>query len=184
MENCFKDIPNLKTLSNAIGDNADEIIKVNAFKSNNTEKHASNLILKRSFKQALKMLDISISMYLISKSYSQPSRRLSNMGYLSWVLILQSIGLCFGYFFAIYFSGCIGNMTLLSLISKGMLEIFLVSNLCILFAKMAYDLKKMSFISGNALFIFYLIVNLLGIPKLIQFRQHLNNLKYKKMKSP
>jgi len=131
--------------------------------------HLGKDVLSKDSKKAqtkcVKIFIVCSILHFVSKLYSEPSRRLSNLGYMSWILAILSFSLAFMHLCSKHLSQCSGKMALVKLCSKGMLDIFLVSNLCILLAKLCFNLEKMSFASGNLLFVLYLILNLLLVPK-------------------
>lgn len=113
----------------------------------------------------------SLVVYAVSRTYSEPSRRLSNMAYISWVAVLQ-----FGFLFAIHLcrrhmSKCFGELRLLSACSRYMLHIFLASNLIILGFKQVADLGSMAFLQGNLANLAYLTASFVVLPRLIGYRE-------------
>lgn len=111
---------------------------------------------------------VSLVVYAISRTYSEPSRRLSNIAYISWVSVLQ-----FGFVFAIHLSmrhmsQCFREGQLLRASSRYMLHIFLASNLMLLGFKLVLDLEGMAFVQGNLVNLAYLVANFVILPQLIE----------------
>lgn len=110
----------------------------------------------------------SALVYAISRTYSEPSRRLSNMAYLSWVSVLQ-----FGFLFAAHLCGkhmsqCFGELQLPRMCSRYMLHIFLASNLLILAFKLAANLESATFLRGNLMNLAYLMISFVILPEFIK----------------
>lgn len=131
-----------------------------------------NRILERNPDKALEASrNIALAsslVYSISRTYSEPSRRLSNIAYISWVSVLQ-----FGLLFVIHLCGkhmskCFGELQLLRMSSKYMLHIFLASNLLILAFKFVADLKSVTFLRGNLMNLAYLVTSFVILPEFVK----------------
>lgn len=102
---------------------------------------------------------INALVYLITRIYSRPSRRLCNLGYLSWILVVQFTFIWLFKVLSTRYQHMMGNIELIRLSSKKILQIFLFSNLLVLIFKILFDLSKMRFILGNILNFVYLLLN-------------------------
>lgn len=105
-----------------------------------------------------------INFYFLGLSfiYSSPSRRVYNLGYNSWILLIQfTFLLLFTKLSRKYY---FGNLALYKFCSQSILNIFLFSNLLVLVFKMIFNLEKMSFVSGSILMLLYLGLNFIVLP--------------------
>ncbi|KAM0681043.1 hypothetical protein GINT2_000826 [Glugoides intestinalis] len=134
--------------------------------------------VNKAIKNTSKIWFINLAIYFVTRLYSSPSRKLCNLGYISWVMFLDlSV-------FLLYMLICnlrptlIGRIDLIKLCSQKMLDIFLFSNLLVLVFKKCFELEKMSFLAGNMLNISYLALNFISLPYIQSKRQ----VKYEKKK--
>lgn len=107
--------------------------------------------------------------YLISLRYSNPSRRLSNIAFMSWSMFIQSSGLGMCIFIAKYFSDCIGNLYLTKFISKNMMVVFLFSNALVLIIKLITNITARSLACGHIINIAYLMLNFVVLPFIAKY---------------
>lgn len=130
-----------------------------------------NLILEKDLKKIIKngrwLFGIGLLVYFATRTYSRASRRLCNLGYLSWIFSLQ--------FYVIVplslaiqrYPSLVSNFKLIEFSSHHMLYIFLFSNVLLLIFKLCLNLENLSYLSGNILNIAYLLLNFCALPKLM-----------------
>lgn len=121
---------------------------------------------------------INLIVYFVTRVYSNPSRRLCNLGYISWVMFLDLSVFLLYMLICNFKPALVGRLDLIKISSQKMLHIFLFSNLLVLAFKKCFELEKMSFVAGNLLNISYLALNFVSLPYVLAKRQ----IKYEKKK--
>lgn len=134
--------------------------------------HLGRLLLERDMSKALKSLRAmwwaNLRVYAVTQLYSTASRRLCNLAYLSWILVIMFSFLWLFMEIAFRYPQLIQNRQMLRTCSDRMFHIFLASNLLVLLFKICFDLKSQTYLSGNALNLIYLGLNFLGLPKVLK----------------
>lgn len=132
--------------------------------------HIGRLIIDRKNDYQFKIRTLNIVctgatlLYILYNAYEHPSRRLSNLGYISCFVALQTVTFALSLFFCRYFSYCLNYLELVKFCSKNMLGLFLISNLLILAFKILLDIDNMDYLQGNLSNLAYLAINFIVLP--------------------
>lgn len=116
--------------------------------------NADLLIAKRN---TLFLLNQLVQLYMIVSSYSDPSRRICNMNYLVYTLIL--LVSCMVLIYHLFDHLKVKKLFIVQTCSKNMLRIFLISNLLVLMIKLCFNISELKFYSGNLIMITYLFIS-------------------------
>lgn len=133
--------------------------------------HVGRLLFGKDAKNTLRNLGtmwwINIFVYLTAGIYSSASRRLCNVSYLSWILVIMFTFIWILGKISHHYPEMIRNTTIITLSSRKMFPIFLGSNLLVLIFKLCFDLKNVSYITGNIMNMLYLWISIFALPYIL-----------------